>query len=151
MDEIYKRGEVQNIRQYRNALDKFSTQERELPSKILEQIAFNTRPKTEKHMFFVMDKSTQEDYLSQPLQTNKKQIKIAVTFLTVYNGILIVTSPNNKFYFAKSITDKDSFIQVTIPPGAYEKESLNNGIKRIIINEGQFTDSDYPFTIKLNN
>ena len=29
-----------------------------LPSKILEQIAFNTRPKIEEHMLIVMDKST---------------------------------------------------------------------------------------------
>ena len=120
----------------------------ELPSKLLEEIAFNTRPNIEEHMLIVMDKSTQEDYLSQPLQTNKKQIKIAVTFLTGYSGIFNVTSPYNKFYFAKSLTDKDNFIQNTIPSGAYETESLSNGIKRIILSEGHFTDSDYPFTIK---
>ena len=32
----------------------------ELPSKILEQIAFNKRPKIEEHMSVVMDKSTLE-------------------------------------------------------------------------------------------
>ena len=42
----------------------------ELPSKILEQIAFNTIPKKEEHMLNVMDKSTHEEQLSQPLQTN---------------------------------------------------------------------------------
>ena len=57
----------------------------ELPSKSLEQIAFNPRPKTEEHMLIVMDKSTHEEQLSQPLQINNKQIKIAVTFLTRYN------------------------------------------------------------------
>ena len=36
----------------------------ELPSKLLEQIAFNTRPKIEEHMFIVMDKSTHEEHLS---------------------------------------------------------------------------------------
>ena len=34
------------------------------------------------------------------------------------------------------------------PPGAYEIESPNIEIKRIIIEEGYFTDAKYPFTIK---
>ena len=38
-----------------------------------------------------MEKSTHEDHLSQPLQTNNKQCKIAVTFPTGYNGIFNVT------------------------------------------------------------
>ena len=63
----------------------------ELPSKILEQIAFHTRSKNQQHIIFVLDKSAHEEHLSQPLQTNIKQFKIAVTFLTGYNGILIVT------------------------------------------------------------
>ena len=54
----------------------------ECPSKFLEQIAFNTRSKIEEHMLIVMDKSTHEEHLSQPLQTNNKQFKIAVTFLS---------------------------------------------------------------------
>ena len=37
----------------------------EIPSKILEQIAFNTRPKIEKHMLKVMNKSTHEELLAQ--------------------------------------------------------------------------------------
>ena len=92
----------------------------ELPSKLLEQIAFNTRPKIEEHMLIVMDKSTHEEHLSHPLQTNNKQFKIAVTFLTRYNGIFNVTSKNNKFYFTKSINDEDGYIKITILPGAYE-------------------------------
>ena len=52
----------------------------ELRSKLLEQIAFNTRPKIEEHMLIVMDKSIHEEHLSQSLQTNNKQFKIAVTF-----------------------------------------------------------------------
>ena len=75
----------------------------ELPSKLLEQIAFNTRPKIEEHMLIIMNESTHEEHLSQPLQTNNKKIKIAVTFLSAYNGILNVTNSNNKFYFTKSI------------------------------------------------
>ena len=122
----------------------------ELPSKLLEQIAFNTRPKIEEHMLIVMDKSTHEEHLSQPLKTNNKQFKIAITFLSGYNGIFNVTHKNNKFYFIKSITDKDGYIQITIPPGAYEIESLNNEIKRIIIDEEHYTELIYPFTIKPN-
>ena len=57
-----------------------------------------------------MDKSTHEEHLSQPLQTINKQFKIAVTFLTGYNGIFNVTDKNNKFYFLKSITDESGYI-----------------------------------------
>ena len=121
----------------------------ELPSKLLEQIAFNTRPKIEEHMLIVMDKSTHEEHLSQPLETNNKQFKIAVTFLTGYNGIFNLTNSNNKFYFTKSITDDDHII-ITIPPGAYEIESLNNEIKRIIIDQDHYTETNYPFNIKPN-
>ena len=121
----------------------------ELPSKLLEQIAFNTRPKIEEHMLIVKDKSTHEEHLFQPLQTNNKQFKIAVTFLTGYNGIFNVTTENNTFYFLKSITD-DDHIKITIPPGAYEIESLNNEIKRIIIDQEHYTEANYPFSIKPN-
>ena len=44
----------------------------ELPSKFLKQIAFNKRPKIEQHVLIVMEKSTNEEDLSQPLQTNLK-------------------------------------------------------------------------------
>ena len=97
-----------------------------------------------------MDKSIDEEHLSQTVQTNNKQFKIAVTFLTGYNGTFNVTNSNKKFYFIKSITDKDGYIQTTTPPGAYEIESLNNEIKRIIIDEGHYTKANYPFTIKPN-
>ena len=92
----------------------------ELSSKLLKQIAFNTRPKIEKHMLIVMDKPIHEEHLSQPHQTSNKQFIIVTTFLTVYKGILKVTNSKNKFCFKKSITDADDFIQSTIPPGAYE-------------------------------
>ena len=71
----------------------------ELSSKLLEQIAHNTRPKIEEHMLMVMDESMHEVHLSQPLQTNNKQFKIAVTFLSAYNGIFNVTNRNKNFYF----------------------------------------------------
>ena len=79
----------------------------ELPSKLLEQTAFKTRPKIEEHLLLVMDKSTHKEHLSQPIQTNIKQFKIAVTILTGYNGIFNVTNENNKFYFKKTISDDD--------------------------------------------
>ena len=61
-----------------------------------------------------------------------------------------MTSKINKICFAKSITDEDGFIQITIPRGAYDLESLNDEIKRINFDEGHFTGVDYPFTIKPN-
>ena len=122
----------------------------ELPSILLEQIAFNTRPKIEEHMLIVMDKSTHEECLSQPLQTNNKQFKLAITFLSAYNCILNVTNLNNTFNFTKSITDDDHYIMITIPPGAYEIESLIDEIKRIIIDDTYFTSENYPFQIKPN-
>ena len=70
------------------------------------------------------------------MQTNIKQYKIPVTFLTGYNGIFNVTNKNNKFYFMKSITDEEGFIQISIRPCAYEVESLSIEIERIIIAEG---------------
>ena len=118
-----------------------------LPIKLLEQITFNTRPKIEEHMLIVMDKSTHEEHLFQPLQTNNKQFKIAITFLSAYNGIFNITNSNNKFYFFKSISDEDH-IQISIRPGVYEIEALNDEIKRIIIDEGHYTEVDYPFYIK---
>ena len=97
-----------------------------------------------------MDKSNDEEHLSQPLQTNNKQFKIAVTFLTAYNGIFNVTNSNNKFYFKKTKTDEDGFIQITIPSGAYEIEMLDREIKRVVIGEKYYTPATYPFKIKPN-
>ena len=122
----------------------------DLPSKILEQKAFNTRPKIEEHMLIVVDKSNHEEHLSQPLQLNNRQFKIVVTSITGYNGIFNVTNSDNKFYFLKSITDEDGYIQIIFPPGANEIESLNNEIKRNIIDEGHYTEANYPFSNKPN-
>ena len=114
----------------------------ELPSKSLEQIAFNTRPRREEHILVVMDKSIPEEKLAQPLETNIKQFKIAVTFLTGYNGRFNITNKSNKSFFAKSISD--DFIHITIQTGAYELESLNDEIKRIINNRGIYNEEKYP-------
>ena len=122
----------------------------ESSSNLLERIAFYTRPKIEEHMLIVMDKSTHEEHLYQLLQSNNKQFKRAVNFRTGYNGIFNVTSKNNKFYFAKSVSDEDGFVQIIFPKGADELESLNNEINRIIIEKEHYTEVNYPFTIKPN-
>ena len=120
-----------------------------LPTKLLEEIVFNTRSQIEEHILIVMDKSTHEEHLFQPLQTKNKQYKIAVTFLSAYNGIFNVTNKNNKFSFKKNLIGED-FIQIRIPEGAYEIESLNDEIKRILIDKEYYTEANYPFTIKPN-
>ena len=61
---------------------------------------------------------------------------------------LMLKTKINKFYFAKSNTDKDGIMQATNPSGAYEIESLNNEIRRIFINEGHFQEVDFSFKIK---
>ena len=121
----------------------------ELPSKLLEQILFSTRPETEEHMVFVMQNSTHEEYVSQPLQTNNEQFKEAVTFSTGYNGNFNVTNSNIKFCFLKSSKDEDSYLQI-ISTGAYEIESFHNEISRFFIDEGHYTETKYPFTFKPN-
>ena len=99
-------------------------------------------------MLIVMNKSTHEEHLSQPLQTNIKQFQIAATFLAGSDGIFNVTNKNNNFYLTKSIND--DFNQITIPPVAYEIKSLNDENKRFIIKEGYFSTETYPFTTKPN-
>ena len=121
----------------------------EISSKLVEQIAFITRPKIGEHMLIVMDKSTHEEHLSQALQTNKKHYKIAVTFLTGYNGIFNITNSNTKFYFKKLVTDED-FIKTLNPHFANEIKLSNNEIKRINIDKGHCTEATYPFTVKPN-
>ena len=143
-------GEIQNKQQYRNALNKFSTLKKKLPSKILEQITFNTKSRHKERILIVMDKSTHGEHLPQPLQRNNKQFKVTVTFPTAYISIFNVTNKNNNFYFTKPISDKNGFIQITTPPCAYEMESLNKEIERIIIDEEHHTESIYPYAIKPN-
>ena len=88
--------------------------------------------------------------MSQPLQTNNKQFKVAVTFLTTYNEIFNFTNKNNEIYSAISITE-DGFFRKTIPTGVYELESLNVENERIFNEEGHYTEEEYyPFLIKPN-
>ena len=82
IDDFYNKREIQNEQPYRNALDKFSNQKMKLPSKILEQIGFKTKPIFEEPILIVMDESTHEKHLSQPIQTNHKQFRTAVKYLT---------------------------------------------------------------------
>ena len=60
-------------------------------NKISEQIACNTKPKNGKHILIEMDESMQGEKLSHPFRNNKKQFKIAVTFLTGYIGTFKIT------------------------------------------------------------
>ena len=71
-------------------------------------------------------------------------------FLTGYIGFFNVTNSNKKFIFKKSTTEEDGFIQITISPGAYETESLNNEIKWFFIEKGHFSETNHPCTIKPN-
>ena len=52
-----------------------------LPSKCPEQIASDTRPKIDENMLIFMDKTNHGENLSQPVQTNNNQFKVADTFL----------------------------------------------------------------------
>ena len=115
-----------------------------------EQIAFNTRPEIRENILVVMDESVLEEHLSQPLQANNRNLKVTVIFLICYNGIFNVTNSKNRFYFMKSISDEDGFIQISISAGAYERESLNKGIKRFIIDDEHYAEAKYPLTIKPN-
>ena len=87
--------------------------------------------------------------MSQPLQTNNKQFKIAVTFLSDYNGKYKVLNSNSKPHFTMSNNDEDFDVN-TISKEAYEHESLNDEMKRNIFEEGYFTEETYPFLIKPN-
>ena len=81
----------------------------ELRSKLLEQKAFSTGPKVKEHMLIVMDESTHEEHLSHPLPSNKKQFKIAITFLTCYNGIFNVTNSNINFFSRNRLLRRISY------------------------------------------
>ena len=75
----------------------------ELPSEPSEQITFKTRLKNEEHMIIVLDKSTDEEHLSQLLQTKDKPFVFVVTLLTCYNGIFIVTTKTKKQVLFRNI------------------------------------------------
>ena len=128
----------------------------ELPSQLLKQIAFNTRSKIEEHILIVLKNSTHEENLIQPLHTNNKDFKVAVTYLTGYNGIQNIKEENNRFYY---ITPSNLLREIILPPGNYaivlEKTddsipSFQTKIKELIIENGDATKENYPFLIKPN-
>ena len=45
---------------------------------------------------------------------------------------------------------KKIFFKNTVPPGAYEIETVNNELKRLVIDKGFYTEADFPVTIKPN-
>ena len=60
-----------------------------------------------------------------------------------------------KFKILNSITenqnfDEDGIIKNSIPTAAYEKQSLNDELEKINIEEGYFSEADYPSTSKPN-
>ena len=65
-----------------------------------------------------------------------------MTFITGYNGIFDVKNSNTEFYFKKTVTNEDDFIQISIRPGAYEIEGLNIEIKRIITDKGHYSEKE---------
>ena len=52
-----------------------------LPIKISEELAIKNRTKIEVFIFIVLVKSIHEEHLSQHLQNQNKQFKIAIAFL----------------------------------------------------------------------
>ena len=68
---------------------------------------------------------------NQPLRTHK-------TFLNGYNGIFEITNKNIDFIF-KSVFEGVKYNVITIPPGTYDSESLDEESK-IIIDDGYITE-----------
>ena len=95
-------------------------------------------------LLIVEDRSTHEEHLSQPLKTNDKQHKVAVTFLTCCNGNFNITKI---ILFARAI-DIDNFSKISLNLGADELESLDKETKMLIIEEGFFHESNHPFKVK---
>ena len=109
----------------------------ELPSMLSTKVASNTRPKIEKHLVFVLDKSSPEEHFSQPLQTNIRPFKNAVTLLCNYNGMLNVKDKNINFYFTTSNHDNDISV-IEILSVAFGSDPLNAEINWNIVKEGYF-------------
>ena len=65
-----------------------------------------------------MSKPSHEESLSQPIQTNYKEFKIVVSFLTSYNGFFNVTNKDKKVIFI-SVFEGGEYIVRRIPRGAY--------------------------------
>ena len=101
-------------------------------------------------MLAVLDKSTHAENLSQPLQIIKKQFKTAFILLTGFNGIFNATNKKDNIPFTNRLLIKSSFIQIPIPPSAYEFESLRVEFKKKIFEKNQPIEAYNSFTIKPN-
>ena len=91
-----KEDKFEQISKIEKRLISFLPNKMDLPSQISGQMAFNTGSKIEEHTLIVLNKSTHEERLSQPLRTIKKPFKTIFTFLTGSKGIFNVTYKNNK-------------------------------------------------------
>ena len=87
-----------------------------LPSEVFEQIVFITTSEIEDHMLIF---TTPKENLSQLLQSNNKQYKFAVTFLTGYMGHFFATTKNKKVYFTTR-NDDDDLSEFIKAPCAHE-------------------------------
>ena len=85
-------------------------------------------------MLIVLDRPAVEEKISQVVRANQNQFKFAVTFLTGYNGIFIGTAKSNKLIFI-SVFEGPEINVITIPPDAYEMESMDKENKRIKMDE----------------
>ena len=97
-------------------------------------------------MLIAMDKYTDEEHWSQPLQTKNRQYRIAVTFLTGYNGFSLLQA---KLEVSIAQTHIRMMISLffSILPGAYELQSLDNENKRSFIKDCYFTEQNHLFII----
>ena len=112
-----------------------------LHSEILEQIAFTTQPKIEEHMLIVIVISTHEENVPQLLQTINKHLPPSLLVTTV--SLILQTKKLFSFQAAE-------YNVIRVFPGVYGLERLYAEIKRIFIEEGYFTEEDYPFKINQN-
>ena len=69
-------------------------------------------------MLNVMDNSTHDEHLRQQIQTNINLFRLAIAFTTGYHGTINVTNSNTNFLLVKSISDRDGFLNISMPPGA---------------------------------
>ena len=84
-DEFHEKVETKNEQQHWIALDKFYTKRMQLSRKFLQLIPLIIRAKTEEHMLFLMEKSTHEESLSQPIQANihSNSLSISLPIISV--------------------------------------------------------------------
>ena len=103
-------------------------------------------------MLIVIDESTLEENWSQPIPISFKQLEIAITILTGYNGNFKVARRNDKLSF-QSLYDGDDCKEIGIPSRFYGIESSNFENKRNIIEKEYATGEiqQFSFEPKLSN